>query len=185
MSDATLSWLRLPPEIRHEVLISLTLPRLSNPESKAILFRKRNLIRYIWFRVELQQYNRNLCEPKDRDSWGLDDADNSFIADAFQILLSTLSTWEPRSDLVLDISVYSPSDTQHWFKYLSFHPDTHLGECLSIQHSGHEQEIPIDDQAHGWVAGRQRFTPNWLAIEKVFDEIMCEGPFEEEEEEMQ
>ncbi|KEY65638.1 hypothetical protein S7711_07887 [Stachybotrys chartarum IBT 7711] len=213
MSNASTSWAHLPPNIRHEVLsilpglggicsllvtisrewqsvieplnfaeISLTIPRLSDPDSAKILFRKRSHIRYIWFRVELKQYKCELCAPEDGGPWGLDDADNILIADAFQRLLSTLSTWEPRSKLVLDISVYSPSDTRHWFKYLSFHPDTHLGECRP---SEHEQGILMDDPAHGWVAGRQTVAPKWHAIEKVFEEIMGEGPFGDEETEMQ
>ncbi|KAL0939304.1 uncharacterized protein CTRU02_205914 [Colletotrichum truncatum] len=216
MYNTNTSWLRLPPEIRHEVLrilpglgsdcsllatvslewqsvieslnfakISLTLPRLFNPDTKAILFRKRSLIRYIWFRVELQQCNCGLCAPENRDDWGLKDADNRLIVEAFQSLFLTLSTWEPRGDLVLDISVYSPSDRRHWFKYLSFHPDTQLGDCLSLQRSRHEQEVLIDDPAHGWAAGRQIVAPNLNAIYKVFDEIMGEGPFEAEELEMQ
>ncbi|KFA48917.1 hypothetical protein S40293_02593 [Stachybotrys chartarum IBT 40293] len=213
MSNASTSWAHLPPNIRHEVLsilpglggvcsllatvsrewqsaieplnfaeISLTLPRLSNPVSAAFLFRKRSHIRYTWFRVELKQYGCGLCAPEDGDSWGLDSADNRLIADAFQSLFSTLSTWEPWSNLVLDISVYSPSNTRHWFKYLSFYPDTHVGECRP---SGGEQGIPIDDPAHGWAAGRQTVAPKWHAIEKAFDEIMGEGPFEDEEPEMQ
>ncbi|GJC82124.1 hypothetical protein ColLi_04962 [Colletotrichum liriopes] len=216
MSKDSTSWVRLPPEIRYNVLsilpglggacsllatvsrewhsvieplnfaeISLTVPRLSNPESEAILFRKRSQIRYIWFRVELKQYDCGLCAPDDREHWGLDNVDNTFIAEAFQSLFSTLSTWEPRDNLVLDISIYSPSDTRHWFKYLSFHPDTYLGKLSPLQRNGHEQGIPIHDPVHGWFAGQQKVAPKQYGIEKVFNEIMAEGPFEDEEPEMQ
>lgn len=34
--------------------ISLDMPRLTNPDSQAILFQKRNQIHYIWFRVEIK-----------------------------------------------------------------------------------------------------------------------------------
>ncbi|GKT48902.1 uncharacterized protein ColSpa_09083 [Colletotrichum spaethianum] len=215
MSRASTSWVRLPPKIRHEVLsilpglggrcsllatvsqewhavieplnfaeISLTPPCLSNPDSAAILFRKRSQIRHIWFCVELQQYNCGRCLPKNQEHWGLDDADNRLITDAFQSLFSTSSKWEPRNNLVLDISVYS-CDTRHWFKYLSFHPDTRLGKSSSLQRSRDELGTPIDDPTHGWVAGQQKFPLNEHAIEKVFNEIMAEGPFEDEEPEMQ
>ncbi|KAF4451877.1 PRANC domain protein [Fusarium austroafricanum] len=88
---------------------------------------------------------------------------------------------EPRGDLVLDISVHSPSDNQHWFEYLSFCSvtDTNLGEC-------HEQRTTLtNDPAHGWVAGQQVLAPDEDAIELVFDEIMGEGPFDDEEPKVQ
>ncbi|ATY66840.1 hypothetical protein A9K55_001098 [Cordyceps militaris] len=166
--------------------ISLTVPRLTDPNSQAILFKKRNYIRYIWFRVELKQYDCTRCANTDQDRWGLDDIDNQFIADAFESLFTILSIWEPRGDLVLDISVYSSSDNQHWFKYLSFCSDTNtnLGECPSRH--GHEQGTTlINDPAHGWVAGQRVLAPTDHAIELTFDEIMAEGPFDDEEPEMQ
>ena len=209
------SWDSLPPEIRNEVLgllpvlggkcsllatvarewqsviepfnfakISLTVPRLADPYSQAMLSRRRSQIRYIWFRVELKQYDCIQCANTDRDRWGLDNIDNQFIADAFETLFITLGAWEPRGDLVLDISVYSPSDNQHWFKYLSFCSDTDPCECLSRR--GHEQgKTPINDPAHGWVAGKQVLAPPGRAIEQTFEEIMAEGPFPDEEPEMQ
>ncbi|KAM0447065.1 hypothetical protein ACHAQK_000609 [Fusarium lateritium] len=95
-----------------------------------------------------------------------------------------ISLTEPRGDLVLDISVYSPSDNQHWFKYLSFCSDTNLGECLSRH--GHEQATLLtNDPVHGWIAGQQVLAPDRHAIERTFDEIICEGPFNDEEPEMQ
>lgn len=215
MSSARTSWSRLPPEIRNEIIgllpvlggrcsllatvardwqsiiepinfaeINLTVPRLADLNSRAILFRQRSQIRYIWFRVELKQYDCSQCANTDRERWGLDEMDNQFIADAFESLFTTLSAWEPRGDLVLDISVYSPSDNQHWFKYLSFCSDTSLGECSSRR--GHEQGTTLmNDPAHGWVAGQQVLAPEEEATEQTFDEIMGEGPFNDEEPEMQ
>ncbi|KAM5383515.1 hypothetical protein ACJZ2D_001964 [Fusarium nematophilum] len=215
MSRDRTSWDCLPPEIRNEIVgllpvlggrcsllatvsrvwqsiieplnfaeISLTVPRLADLNSQAILFRKRSQIRYIWFRVELKPYDCGQCVNTDQDRWGLDNIDNQLIADAFESLFTTLSAWEPRGDLVLDISVYSPSDNQHWFKYLRFCSDTNLGECPSRR--GHEQGTTlINDPAHGWVAGQQVLAPDELAIEQTFDEIMGEGPFDDEEPEMQ
>ncbi|KAG8410324.1 hypothetical protein J3459_017215 [Metarhizium acridum] len=212
MSSNRTSWRCLPPEIQNNIIrllpvlggrcsrlatvsrdwhaiieplnfaeISLTVPRLADPNSRAILFRKRSQIRYVWFRVELTQYDCTRCHNTDLAFWGLDD---QFIADAFESLFTTLAAWEPRGDLMLDISVYSPSDNQHWFKYLSFRSDTSLGECSSPR--GHEQETTlINDPAHGWVAGRQVVAPGWPAIEQTFEEIMADGPFDDEEPEMQ
>ncbi|EFY84131.1 hypothetical protein MAC_09826 [Metarhizium acridum CQMa 102] len=212
MSSNRTSWHCLPPEIQNNIIrllpvlggrcsrlatvsrdwhsiieplnfaeISLTVPRLADLSSRAILFRKRSQIRYVWFRVELTQYDCTRCHNTDLAFWSLDD---QFIADAFESLFTTLAAWEPRGNLVLDISVYSPSDNQHWFKYLSFRSDTNLGESSSPR--GHEQETTlINDPAHGWVAGRQVVAPSWYAIEQTFEEIMADGPFDEEEPEMQ
>ncbi|KAJ4136521.1 hypothetical protein NW768_004136 [Fusarium equiseti] len=157
--------------------ISLTVPRLEDPESQGILFRKRNLIRYIWFRVELKEYDCMLCTTDDINLWGMDDVDNQFIADAFQSLFTTMSAWEPRGDLVLDISVYSPSDNKHWFKYLTFCSDTDFAES--------PPEDELHDPAHGWTGGRQFKDPPIDAVERTFDEIMGAGPFDAEPPEME
>ncbi|KAF5623722.1 PRANC domain protein [Fusarium sp. NRRL 25303] len=162
--------------------ISLTVPRLTDLGSQAILARKRNQIRYIWFRVELKRYDCIQCENNDRDQWGLDEVDNQFIVDAFDNLFTTLSAWEPRGDLVLDISIYSPSDNQHWFKYISFYPDTDTGEP-SLH--GHEHGATVNDPAHGWVIGQPILAPGEHAIELTFEEIMSEGPFYDDKTEMQ
>ncbi|KAL2393321.1 hypothetical protein ABEF93_003238 [Exophiala dermatitidis] len=195
MSRDSTSWDCLP-EIRNEIigLLPVLGGRCSQlaPVSREwqsviepVNFAEISLtIRYIWFRVELKQYDCSQCANTDPDRWGLDNIDNQFIADAFESLFTTLSTWEPRGDLVLDISVYSPSDNQHWFKHLTFCSDTDLGEFSSP--CGHEQaRALIDDPAHGWVAGQQVLAPKKFAIEQTFDEIMGEGPFDNEEPEMQ
>ncbi|KAF5567362.1 PRANC domain-containing protein [Fusarium napiforme] len=162
--------------------ISLTVPRLTDPNSQAILARTRNRIRYIWFRVELKQYDCTECAGADQDQWGLDEVDNQFIVDAFANLFTTLSAWEPRGDLVLDISIYSPSDNQHWFKYITFSSDTSVGEP---SHHGHQHGATVNDPAHGWVVGQPIHAPKEFAIDKVFDEIMGVGPFYDDESEMQ
>lgn len=67
--------------------------------------------------------------------------DNKILMNGFEKLFKTLSTWEPRDDhLVLDISVYSPTDNQHWFKYLDFRPDNDLDD---------QETAILDDPAHG------------------------------------
>lgn len=204
MAQSKAIWSNLPAEIRYQILysflgegcgraasvsrewqaviepfnfsrISLTPSRLLDP----ILHLKRSLVRYIWFRVELQQYDCTMCVP-DRQTWGLSNRENTFIKDAVSTLFETLSQWEANGELMLDISIYSPSDPEHWFKYLDFVPDVPPGEITP----------PLDydaphDPIHGWVDGGQGKVPHMNAIEKVFDEIMCEGPFDEEEAEME
>ncbi|KAI8228716.1 hypothetical protein K4K57_007677 [Colletotrichum sp. SAR 10_99] len=179
--------------------ISLTPSRLFDPKSTAILFRKRSLIRYVWFRVELESYHCYKCpldvdengndedNDEDVDVFGEKPADDNLIVYAFQSLAAALSTWEPRSHLVLDISVYSPSDALHCFKYLSFRPDTHVGECSSLlqRSSGDDQQgiTTIHDPPHGWDAGRQTVAPHERSIYDSF-EIMSQASFEDEGQEM-
>ncbi|KAF5693749.1 hypothetical protein FDENT_1755 [Fusarium denticulatum] len=123
-----------------------------------------------------------MCAGADEDQWGLDEVDNQFIADAFENLSTTLITWETRGDLVLDISIYSPSYNQHWFKYITFSSDTNIGES---SHHGHQYGATVNDPAHGWVTGQPIHAPDKFAIEHVFDEIMGEGPFHDDETEFQ
>ncbi|KAF5969931.1 hypothetical protein FBULB1_9921 [Fusarium bulbicola] len=187
-------WNRLSPAIQNEVIGLL--PILGGKCSQLAtvsrawrsIIEPRNFaeisltICYIWFRVELKRYDCTECESNNQDRWGLDAVDNQFIVNAFHKLFRTLSTWEPRGDLVLDISVYSPSDNQHWFKYISFYSDT---DTVKPSHHGHEHGATVNDPAHGWVVGQPIAAPSEDAIDHVFDEIMGEGPFHDDETEFQ
>jgi len=157
--------------------ISLTLLRVWGPDLYEILFRKRHLVRYIWFRVELKRYDCIRCTGEDDNLWSMDSADNDIIKDAFHTLFTGLSAWEPRGYLVLDISVYSRSDNKHWFKYLTFCSDTDVPKCPS--------ENELHDPAHGWIDGLQTKTPNDDATELTFDGIMDQGPFRDRPSEME
>ncbi|KPM39701.1 hypothetical protein AK830_g6876 [Neonectria ditissima] len=212
MSSTKASWTGLPPSVRHQILdllllegrsltgfatvsrewqgviepytfarITLTPSRLAH--SEAILSRKRSLVRYIWLRFELERYDCTLCATKDPDLWGMSGIDSEFVMESFQSLFSALSQWEPSGDLILDISVYSPSDPSHWFKYLDLEPDIPPAESSFPPQP--PAWFPADDPSHGWIGGRQETAPNSDALEKPFEEIMCQGPFEKEELEMQ
>lgn len=219
MSTSKTSWASLPPEIRNRILnfllydgcslaglaavsrewrtvmephnfarIDLTSSRLL--KSGPILYRKRKLIHYIWYRLELQPYNCSLCT-SEQDDYGMSDPDSLFVSEAFQGHCSALSLWEPNGDLVLDVSVYSPSDPEHCFKYLDFRPDIRPSGEPPFRHRYNESSssssswTPPHDSSHGWVDGCQATAPGYGCIDKVFDEIMSEGPFEDEEQEME
>lgn len=161
--------------------IRLTPSRLVDFSS--MIHRNRALVRYIWFCLELDDYDCTKCAPTRgmltewEEAFAISDTDNCPITTAFQTLFSVLSTWDPNGDLILDISIYSPSDSKHWFKYLTFMPDTPL-----------EQTIPTkvyDDPQHGWVAGFRHSAPSMMAICKIFHSIMDEGPFDSEQLELQ
>lgn len=101
----------------------------------------------------------------------MSEKDNTLIATAFEDLFSTLSRWEPNGDLLLDISVHSPSDAEHFFKYLTFRPDTPYDEHdmdLRIEQS---MLVKHDHRRHGWTAGTP-YCPPREAFFKVFGNIM-------------
>ncbi|KAF1737805.1 hypothetical protein CRV24_003432 [Beauveria bassiana] len=127
--------------------IRLTFPRLTELDSRALLFRKRHQIRYICFQVD---FDDRFSALTDQDPWISHDPDDEYMVDAFERLFTTLNAWEPRGDLTLDIVVYFPGDIQHWFKHFRFCPDTSLAECPSRH--GQEQGTTLHDAVHGWVA---------------------------------
>ncbi|KAI6747989.1 hypothetical protein FGRA07_09408 [Fusarium graminearum] len=143
--------------------ISLTIPCLADPISQTMLFRHREQIRYIWFKVELEGFCCMNCRSPSNRS--LSSArDNKILMNGFERLFKTLSTWEPcDGHLVLDISVYSPTDNQHWFKYLDFRPDNDLDD---------QETAILDDPAHGWVAGQNNSDAGILPTTALFDDIM-------------
>ncbi|KAH8898282.1 hypothetical protein GQ53DRAFT_711483 [Thozetella sp. PMI_491] len=169
--------------------IKLTLgSRLANFGS--MMHRNRALVRYVWFCVELQAYDCSECESLDKDKWGLSLDDNVRIVNGLEALFSTLSTWEPRpcrEMLQLDISVHSPSDSEHWYKYLTFEPDLPAEDCALplLKQQSILLRPEYDDHNHGWRAGRQVSLPSMAALEKTFDEIMDLGPFENEAQDME
>ena len=171
--------------------IKLTPSRLVDFSS--MIYRNRNLVGYIWFCLELDNYDCTKCAPESImltqdelvEAFTITDTDNCPITTAFQNLFSILSTWDLNGDLTLDISIYSSSDSEHWFKYLTFMPDTpsDMPVCNGI-----EQKIltkAYNDPQHGWVAGFRHSAPPRPAIRKVFHSIMEEGPFDSEQLELE
>ncbi|KAH9232622.1 hypothetical protein K456DRAFT_1839384 [Colletotrichum gloeosporioides 23] len=177
------SWHRLPAEIRLAILkcllqdgcsvanfatvsrewqeviernnfarITVTLSRLA--EFNSMTFRNRALVCYIWLCIELEEYECTNCGAE-KNFHIMSKADHVRIARAFTGLFSALSAWQPNGNLMLDISIHSPSDSDHWFKYLTFVPDT------SPEHYDWNRRLtkPIrakfDDKKHGRIAGHR------------------------------
>jgi len=161
--------------------IKLTSSRLVDFGS--IIHGNRALVRYVWLCLELQEYDCTKCAPEDPEIWGVSNTDNILITTAFRDLFSTLSAWEPNGNLLLDISVHSPSDSEHWFKYLTFRPDIPSDECGQDRYAKQSMLVKVDDHQHGWIGGIPDSALTDVAIHKVFDEIMGEGPFDDDEQE--
>jgi hypothetical protein len=84
-----------------------------------------------------------------------------------------------------DLSVYSPSDSAHWFKYLTCNPDTPSGEYNQNGHLDQVARVDVDDHQRIWNAGTRNSATHKNAIEKVFEEIMGEEPCSTDGEEWQ
>jgi hypothetical protein len=90
-----------------------------------------------------------LTEVEWEEAFLISDTDNCPITAAFQNLLSILSTWGLNGDLILDISIYSTSDSEHWFKYLTFMPDT--PSEMPVRNGIEQTILTYNDPQHGWV----------------------------------
>lgn len=170
--------------------IKLTPSRLVDFNS--IIHRNRAFVGYIWFCLELDEYDCTKCAPAGsvddyEEATTITDTDYCPITTSFHTLFSILSTWDLTNNLVLDISIYSPSDSEHWFKYLTFMPDAPL-DPLDGRHSIDQMILkkPVyHDPQHGWVDGSRHSAPPRGAVIKNFHSIMEEGPFDSDQAELQ
>ncbi|KAH0432664.1 hypothetical protein CcaCcLH18_06240 [Colletotrichum camelliae] len=156
--------------------ITVTLSRLA--EFNSMTLRNRALVSYIWLCIELEEYDCTKCGVA-VEEYGLcimSKADHVRIARTFTNLFSALGAWQPNGNLMLDISFHSPSDSDHWFKYLTFIPDT------SAEHYDWNRRLPkptqanFDDKRHGWIAGHRVSSPEPVLIEDMFGGIECFVP---------
>ncbi|XDG01969.1 hypothetical protein ABKA04_001584 [Annulohypoxylon sp. FPYF3050] len=163
--------------------IYLTPSRLADVDT--MLRRNRALVKYIWYYIELEKYDCTTCAPLVRDDWGLNETDNTVIMTALEGLFSTLSSWPPNGNLLLDISLYSPSDSKHWFKYLTCGPD--IPSDKYNRHRSLDQVARVEDDGHQRLWNADDRNPNLqrFAINKLFEDIMGEGPFNTDEQEWQ
>ncbi|KAJ0109786.1 Uncharacterized protein J7T55_004336 [Diaporthe amygdali] len=168
--------------------IRLTPSRLADFDS--MIHRNRALVRYIWFCLELDDYDCTKCAPTRgmlshvewedalNESLTITDTDHCPITMSFQGLFSNLSRWDPNGDLRLDISIYSLSDSQHWFKYLTFMPDAPTDTLDGDDIEQTMSNKVFHNPEHGWVAGFRHSAPPRPAMRKVFHSVMEEGPFD-------
>lgn len=181
-------------EKRNFARIKVTASRLR--EFDSMTHRNRALVRCIWFCVELEEYDCISCGKRglseldwqQRDQHyrrtAMSNADDWPITRAFQDLFTTLSTWGSNGNLILDISIYSPSDSNHYFKYLTVTPDTLPGTLVRRRA---EHTVPgqvFDDPQHGWLDGTPD-PPTSKSIRNLSSLFMERSPFLRENEERQ
>lgn len=153
--------------------IRLTRARLD--DFSAMIERNQALVRYIWFCLEAGDYDCDECglngitrvtDPRELNNIF------SAVIKSFRTLFTALGKWDSQGDLTLDISFYSPSDSEHWFKYLTFVPDA---PSEMLDNRAEEAAMPnrvYHDPKHGWVSGRSDGTTTRAAIFKAFSYIM-------------
>ena len=101
----------------------------------SIIRRNQHLVRYIWLCVELEHYSSldafasSSYHPSKSES--LSYKDLARVVKAIRDLLHTLARWKPSGELLLDISIHSPSDPSYLLKYLTFEPDIDENDCMS------------------------------------------------------
>ena len=145
----------------------LTSSRLADFQD--MVHRQRGLVKYIWLCIEIQEYDCSQCEADESDEHY--DRNSAIIENAISQLFVVLSTWEPSGRLLLDISVHSPSDSQHHFKNFRFPSDDTSELC-----DGQEQN-DYHDPRHGWVNGRKVSPPPCSSIHRIFSDIEMHGDF--------
>lgn len=107
--------------------IKLTPSRLVDFSS--VVYRNRAIVRYIWLCVELEHYSS--LEAYTGETRLLSWNDLNLVAATIRDLFSALRAWEPSGELLLDISIHSPSDSKYLLKYLTFEPDMSFGTSSS------------------------------------------------------
>lgn len=170
--------------------IRLTPPRIA--ELNAMTSRNRARVRSLWLCLELERYNcTGECDCDDNYFFCTSSREDALIQTALRDLFSALSTWKANgSSLSLDISVYSTSDSERWFRHLTFSPDELPKKASRIQ--GDRQTTV---RANNIAAGNGRFgwqpkivrgeVPPRCAIDKAFTNIMCRAELQDEDEEWQ
>ncbi|KAL7899901.1 hypothetical protein HDV64DRAFT_268327 [Trichoderma sp. TUCIM 5745] len=170
--------------------IKLTPSRLVDFGS--MVHRSRALVKYIWFCLELEAYDCTKCAPTGNltedemvEKYAISDTTHGPITTAFENLFAVLSTWDSKGGLTLDISIYSYSDLQHWFKYLTFMPDISSDELVDDDIEQTTIDQVHNDPQHSWAGVSGYSAPHAKAIRKVFHAIMDEGPFDSEKLELE
>lgn len=128
--------------------------------------QRRELIHHILLEIVLPIYTSPCCD-KDEvpDNFGV------IIWNAISTLFSILSSWNPAERLALELNIYSPSDSMHWFKNIILSSDDVEHDTLKPR-----TEDRHNDPRHGWLKGVQLAPPPRLAVAKLFESIYLNIP---------
>ncbi|KAL7944737.1 hypothetical protein V8C42DRAFT_358400 [Trichoderma barbatum] len=115
----------------------------------------RRMVEHIWLRVELARYLCPACEWPEKPLEIMEN--NQIFTAALYQLLDVLSTWKTirqygvsNGGLVLELSAYSPSDSEHYFSYplgKDNYPHKYDENCIvddSLKY-GTSEDLPLED----------------------------------------
>lgn len=194
-------WSHLPPEIRTQILHALVADKSCKLASASAVSREwqgvielhtfayirlsptritalnsmtrrnRDFVRYIWFCIELERYDCSKCDTRRLNAIETSYGDNEPILESFLPLFSALGTWEPSEGLTLDISLYSTSDREHAFRFLTFLPDAPGQSQHEAEHILPAQSDALIDK-HRWVASAAGpLIPPERSLERIFANV--------------
>ena len=146
-------------------------------EFKSMVVRQRDLVRHIQFIIELPEYSCYSC--RSYTSAAREPPEQSIIGDRIWELFSILGTWKPATGgISLELNVYSPSDSKHWFKNCYFTSDDGDLDAATSAHDGDGGEISskLHDPKHGWFKGQRDRVPSKSATEQLFQSVVDIGP---------
>jgi hypothetical protein len=114
--------------------------------------------------------------------YGTSSREDALIMSTLERVFSVLKTWRRRKrdahDLTFDICIYSPSDSEHWFKHFTFRPDSITD--LVPERRDRPQAVTLDGELedHPWEHTTSLgLVPPEFALERVFAPIMGSDPF--------
>lgn len=140
-------------------------------ELEDIVIRQRPLVQHLWLNIELPRYTCRCCRWS--ESMSQISRHSSIVRNSILKLFSILSTWQPTGGLVLELNAYSPSDSEHWFKYLYSGPNyDDNGDVIQQK----EATTEWHDPDHGWADGRQFEAPGVGAITRSLSPLCFSLP---------
>ncbi|KAL7908067.1 hypothetical protein GGI35DRAFT_53088 [Trichoderma velutinum] len=112
--------------------------------------RQRQLVRYIWLRIILENYTCLKCRGPQGGNRRI--IDMVAVSESICCLFFILSSWDtsPGNELALEISACSPSDVNHAVKgdkYLS-------SDLVEMKDMVPDKRLLVDDPTHGWRDGQ-------------------------------
>jgi hypothetical protein len=110
--------------IERENFCRLTIQESCLKELEHIVIRQRSLVRYICLDIKLPRYACRSCQQS--SSMACISKYSSLVRDAIVKLFSILQGWQPTGHLILELSAFSPSDSEHWFKTIILDLDTKI-----------------------------------------------------------
>lgn len=117
------------------------------------------LVKYIWYSIELLNYDCAECDLDETED--VMEVNQTTVKDGIRGMFCTLSKRPFNGDMTLDISIHSPSDSQHHFKYIEFEPANTL-----FSH-GRPKSALQQDSGHS----SSTLHPSIAAIDRLFPDI--------------